>query len=100
MFKLRSREEEADKLHPSPNASGSMSATAIPMSSTIIMLAEFQQCVKRDFTNVLQDSRALRLERPQPGTLQLVAGTSAGIADNKTVNLVAAARLQRLAHTV
>jgi hypothetical protein len=43
-----------------------MAATDIPMSNTITMVADSEQGVKCDLPKMLKDSRALRLERPQP----------------------------------
>jgi hypothetical protein len=78
-----------------------MAATAaIPMTSAIIMVAEFQQGVKRDFFDVFADRCPLCLEHPQAGTLQLDAGPRADIPDNYAVNLLAAERLHRLARAV
>ena len=90
MMKLRSRKEGTGKLPPSPNTSGSMATTAIPMPSTIIMVTEFLQGVKRDFFDIFTDRYPLRLEHPQPGTLQLDAGPCADIAYNYPVNLLTA----------
>ncbi len=76
-------------------------SAAVPVTGAAVMVAEFRQGVKDDFFDVFADScPLLRLEHPQPGTLQLDAGACADVADNDAVHLLAAQGLHRLARAV